>query len=38
MLHARRLGFTHPVTQKRMIFTAPVPPEFNPWLPGEFRD
>ncbi len=38
MLHARRLGFTHPATEKRMVFTAPVPPEFNPWLPGDFRE
>ncbi len=35
MLHARRLGFTHPVSGERIVFTAPVPPEFQSWLPGE---
>jgi len=39
MLHAWRLAFDHPVTGKRMEFTAPIPPEFRPWLPegGEVR-
>ena len=36
MLHARRLGFTHPVNGQRMVFTAPVPPEFLPWLPERY--
>lgn len=38
MLHARRLGFTHPATGERMTFTAPVPPEFRPWLPDGYSD
>jgi 23S rRNA pseudouridine1911/1915/1917 synthase len=33
MLHAWRLGFTHPRTGQRLVFTAPVPEEFAP-----FRD
>jgi 23S rRNA pseudouridine1911/1915/1917 synthase len=33
MLHAWRLAFDHPVTGERMEFTAPIPPEFRPWLP-----
>ena len=28
MLHAWKLGFTHPTTAKRMIFTAPLPADF----------
>lgn len=28
MLHAYSLTFTHPATQERMTFTAPLPPEF----------
>ena len=32
LLHAFRLGFVHPLTGRRMEFTAPDPPEF-----GEFR-
>jgi 23S rRNA pseudouridine1911/1915/1917 synthase len=36
MLHAWRLGFTHPATAQRLQFTAPVPPEFSPWLPPDF--
>jgi 23S rRNA pseudouridine1911/1915/1917 synthase len=35
MLHARRLGFDHPVTGQRMVLEAPLPPEFRPWLPPE---
>ncbi len=38
MLHALRLGFTHPVSQERMIFTSPVPPEFKPWMPPDFPE
>jgi 23S rRNA pseudouridine1911/1915/1917 synthase len=37
MLHAWRLGFTHPSTGQRMAFTAGVPPEFQPWLPETFE-
>ncbi len=33
MLHARRLGFTHPRTGERVVFEAPIPPEFRPFLP-----
>jgi 23S rRNA pseudouridine1911/1915/1917 synthase len=32
MLHAWRLAFEHPITQKRMEFKAAVPEEFRPWL------
>lgn len=31
MLHARRLSFTHPTTQKRLTFYAPIPEVFHPW-------
>ncbi|MFN0125251.1 MAG: RluA family pseudouridine synthase [Verrucomicrobiales bacterium] len=34
MLHAWRLGFTHPRTSRRLVFTAPLPPEFEPFLPS----
>ena len=37
MLHALRLGFSHPETGSRMIFHAPVPPEFSPWMPAGFQ-
>lgn len=33
MLHAWKLAFTHPFSRERLHFTAPVPPEFRPWLP-----
>lgn len=33
LLHAWRLAFDHPATGQRMQFTAPIPPEFAPWLP-----
>jgi 23S rRNA pseudouridine1911/1915/1917 synthase len=36
MLHAWRLGFTHPATGEHMVFKAPLPPEFRPWLPVGF--
>lgn len=36
MLHAWRLGFTHPSTEGRMEFEAPVPPEYRPWM-NNFR-
>jgi 23S rRNA pseudouridine1911/1915/1917 synthase len=29
MLHAARLGFTHPVTGKTVEFTAPLPEDFK---------
>lgn len=28
-LHAKTLGFTHPITQERMLFEAPVPEDMN---------
>lgn len=31
MLHAYKLSITHPVTQERLHFTAPLPPEYTPW-------
>jgi 23S rRNA pseudouridine1911/1915/1917 synthase len=33
MLHAWKLGFTHPRTGKRLRLEAPVPAEFKPFLP-----
>lgn len=33
MLHAWRLGFTHPRTGERLTFTAPVPEEFREFFP-----
>ena len=33
MLHAWKLGFTHPATGQAMYFQAPIPPEFKNWLP-----
>lgn len=36
MLHARKLSFIHPGTEKRMTFHAPIPAEFQPWLPDGF--
>jgi 23S rRNA pseudouridine1911/1915/1917 synthase len=36
MLHAWRLSFTHPRSGERLDFTAPVPPEFRPFLPPDF--
>jgi 23S rRNA pseudouridine1911/1915/1917 synthase len=35
MLHAARLGFTHPRTGRRLTFDAPIPPEFHPFLPDD---
>lgn len=32
MLHAWRLGIDHPRTNERLVFTAPIPPEFTPWM------
>lgn len=34
MLHARTLGFDHPEIDRRLVFEAPIPPEFRPWLPA----
>ncbi|MDQ8189013.1 RluA family pseudouridine synthase [Roseibacillus persicicus] len=34
MLHARQLGFTHPATGEEVLFEAPFPCEFQPWLPN----
>lgn len=31
MLHAWKLSFTHPITQKAMAFEAKIPKEFGPW-------
>ncbi len=33
MLHAWRLAFTHPSTDKRIALEAPIPIEYGPWLP-----
>lgn len=33
MLHAWRLSFEHPLSQKLLSFQAPIPAEFAPWLP-----
>lgn len=33
LLHAWRLAFEHPLSQKRLSFEAPIPGDFNPWLP-----
>jgi 23S rRNA pseudouridine1911/1915/1917 synthase len=32
MLHARLLGFTHPRSGQRLVFTAPVPQDFQEML------
>ena len=32
MLHAWQLSFVHPLTRERLHFTAPIPPEYSPWL------
>ena len=32
MLHAWRLGFSHPATGRWVQCEAPVPPEFQPWI------
>jgi len=31
MLHAQKLSITHPITEERLHFTAPVPEEYAPW-------
>ncbi len=37
MLHAWKLSITHPVTQERLNFQAPIPAEFLPWLTESLR-
>ena len=32
MLHAWQLAFNHPQTGRRIAVTAPIPPEYQPWL------
>jgi 23S rRNA pseudouridine1911/1915/1917 synthase len=32
MLHAWQLSFDHPVSGKKLHFTAPPPVDFKPWL------
>lgn len=36
MLHAWKLGFTHPGTNERVSFEAPIPPDFRATLEGAF--
>lgn len=31
MLHALNLSITHPITHERLHFSAPIPPEYQPW-------
>ncbi len=31
MLHAHKLSITHPLTEERLHFIAPVPEEYSPW-------
>jgi len=38
MLHARQIGFTHPVEQRFMSFTAPIPRDMQILLDGLSRD
>ncbi|WP_018969288.1 RluA family pseudouridine synthase [Rubritalea marina] len=38
MLHARRLSITHPVTEERLTFRAPIPEEFHPWTDRFYTD
>ncbi len=35
LLHARTIRFSHPVTQKPLEFSAPIPEDMKPWLPQE---
>ncbi|MEP4808599.1 MAG: pseudouridine synthase, partial [Luteolibacter sp.] len=32
LLHAWKLSFNHPITGKKVAFTAPPPIDFKPWL------
>ncbi|NQU05307.1 MAG: RNA pseudouridine synthase, partial [Calditrichaeota bacterium] len=36
MLHAKTLGFKHPITRKDMMFDSELPEDFE-WLLGELR-
>ncbi len=36
MLHAWRLSFEHPLSQKTLDFEAKIPADFAPWMPFEF--
>ena len=36
MLHAWKLGFTHPRTNERLFFEAPVPEDFRRWQESSF--
>ncbi|MGI8603090.1 MAG: RluA family pseudouridine synthase [Verrucomicrobiales bacterium] len=38
MLHAWKLGFTHPRTDKRVHIEAPLPEEFKPFLPLNWEE
>ncbi|HWL86844.1 MAG TPA: class I SAM-dependent methyltransferase [Polyangiaceae bacterium] len=38
LLHAQSIGFEHPVSKKRVTFSAPVPREFEAWLSGAPAD
>ena len=38
MLHARRLSITHPLTESRLTFLAPIPSQFEPWSKRFFID
>lgn len=31
LLHAWRLGLTHPISEEPILSEAPIPPEFHPW-------
>jgi 23S rRNA pseudouridine1911/1915/1917 synthase len=33
MLHAWKLGFTHPASGEKVAFESPIPLDFHPWLP-----
>ncbi len=34
MLHAWKLSLNHPIHDQPLSFEAPLPPEFEPWMPG----
>jgi 23S rRNA pseudouridine1911/1915/1917 synthase len=33
-LHAHRLGFTHPTTGERVVYTSPLPPDLERLVAG----
>ncbi len=35
MLHAWKLGFSHPISTEKVGFESPIPEEFHPWLPPQ---